>query len=181
MNPSLKVLSIDPSTGFYRVQRYPLGESFGPVDLGVHISSRHPSINFGVGLFAGSIFPGSNRLVVSGFSPCWRSFFVSSMGGAGLVFDDLGINLVSLVGKAPVPSVLILNRCHGEEIEVEIAPIDLGRTWSSGRGGVYSVLDEVHARYRNRFQTDRASWPWAPPQPRPISAPSCRRPSSTVR
>ena len=42
------------------------------------------------------------------------------MGGAGLVFDNLGINMVSLVGKAPVPSLLYLNRIHGEEIQVEV-------------------------------------------------------------
>ncbi len=44
------------------------------------------------------------------------------MGGAGLVFDNLGVNMVSLIGKAPVPSILYLNRNHGEEIEVEILP-----------------------------------------------------------
>ena len=44
-------------------------------------------------------------------------------GGAGLVFDNLGINMVSLVGKAPVPSILYLNRTHGEEITVEVVPV----------------------------------------------------------
>ena len=70
----------------------------------------------------------------SGFSPSWRGFYVSSMGGAGLVFDNLGLNMVSLVGKAPVPSVLYLNRSHGEEIEVEVAPVDLERGLVRGQG-----------------------------------------------
>ena len=74
--------------------------------------------NFGAGLFAGSILPGSNRLVVTGFSPAWRGFYVSSLGGAALVFDNLGVSMVSLVGRAPSPSILCLNRRHGEEIEV---------------------------------------------------------------
>ena len=130
METTQKVLFVDASTGFYRVRRYKVGDYFGPVDLGVHLSGRLQSLNFGVGLFAGSIFPGSNRLIFTGFSPSWRSFYISSMGGAGLVFDNLGINLVTLVGKAALPSVLYLNRFHGEEIEVEVLPIDLHAAWA---------------------------------------------------
>src|SRR5512136_3197785 len=111
-----KVLFVDASTSYYRINRYKLGDFFGPVDLGLHLAGKHDSLNIGVGLLAGSIFPGSNRLVVTGFSPCWTGFFVSSMGGAGLVFDNLGLNLVSIVGRAPRPSILVLNREHGEEI-----------------------------------------------------------------
>ncbi|HPF09397.1 MAG TPA: aldehyde ferredoxin oxidoreductase N-terminal domain-containing protein, partial [Candidatus Cloacimonadota bacterium] len=92
---NLKVLVIDASSGFYRLERYPLGAFFGPVDLGLHMAGKHNSLNFGVGLLAGSIFPGSNRMIFTGFSPAWGGFYISSMGGAGLVFDDLGINMVS--------------------------------------------------------------------------------------
>jgi len=146
-----KVLFVDAATGFYRVRRYPVGEYFGPVDLGLHLSGRHPGLQFGVGLFAGSILPGSNRMFFSGFSPCWRGFFVSSMGGAGLVFDNLGINLVCLVGKAPVPSVLVLNRLHGEEVQVETVPVDLDAVWSTGRTGAYALMDHVLATFGPRY------------------------------
>jgi glyceraldehyde-3-phosphate dehydrogenase (ferredoxin) len=149
-----RVLFVDPSTGFYRLRRYKVGDYFGPVDLGVHLSDRWRSLNFGTGIFAGSILPGSNRLVFTGFSPCWRGFYISSMGGAGLPFDNLGINLVSVVGKAPVPSVLYLNRSHGDEIEVEVAPIDLPKAWARGRGGVYGLMEDVYERYGKRFETD---------------------------
>jgi glyceraldehyde-3-phosphate dehydrogenase (ferredoxin) len=164
MNASQKVLFIDPATGFYRVKRYKVGDYFGPVDLGVHISGRTMSLNFGVGLFAGSILPGSNRLFFTGFSPCWRSFFVSSMGGAGLVFDNLGLNLVSLVGKAPVPSILYLNRQHGEEIEVELLPVDVNAIWrgaecadpgdrgAAARTGSYALMDYALAHFGGRYE-----------------------------
>ncbi|HET7839894.1 MAG TPA: aldehyde ferredoxin oxidoreductase N-terminal domain-containing protein, partial [Rectinemataceae bacterium] len=170
MNASQKVLFIDPATGFYRVKRYKVGDYFGPIDLGVHISGRTMSLNFGVGLFAGSILPGSNRLFFSGFSPSWRSFFVSSMGGAGLVFDNLGLNLVSLVGKAPVPSILYLNRQHGEEIEVELLPVDLNAIWRgsectetgadgtaeggsrAARLGAYALMDYALAHFGPRYE-----------------------------
>jgi glyceraldehyde-3-phosphate dehydrogenase (ferredoxin) len=149
-----RVLFVDPSTGFYRLKRYPFGQYFGPVDLGIHLSDRFRCLNFGTGIFAGSILPGSNRLIVTGFSPCWRGFYVSSMGGAGLPFDNLGINMVSLLGKAPVPSILYLNRTHGEEITVEVVPVDLQQAWSRGRGGIYGLMDEVLERFGTRYSTD---------------------------
>lgn len=152
MTHHLKVLIIDAGTGFYKIERYPLGAFFGPVDLGLHLSGKHNSLNFGVGIFAGSIFPGSNRLVFTGFSPCWGGYYISSMGGAGLVFDDLGINMVSIIGKAPSPSVLVLNRKHGEEIELEISPIDIKRVWAEE--GAYSLMRSVYELYGSRFVND---------------------------
>ena len=149
-----KVLFVDAGSGFYRIARYPLGDFFGPVDLGLHLAGRHGSLNIGVGLLAGSILPGSNRLIVSGFSTCWGGFFVSTMGGAGLVFNNLGINMVSLVGRAPSPSILYLNRTHGEEIEVRVEPVDAQQIWRQERGGVYSLMDHVFTRFAENYRTD---------------------------
>lgn len=148
-----KVLFVDSGTAYYRINRYSLDDFFGPVDLGLHLAGRFNSLNIGVGLLAGSIFPGSNRLIVNGFSPCWGGFYVSTMGGAGLVFDNLGINMVSLVGKASNPSVLCLNRSHGEEIDVRIEPVNLQQVWNEGRGGVYSLLDHVFEKYGADYET----------------------------
>ncbi len=154
MDAFLKVLLVDASNGFYKIRRYKVGDYFGPVDLGIHMSDNYRSLNIGTGLFAGSIFPGSNRLVFTGYSPCWRGFYISSMGGAGLVFDNLGINMVSIVGKAPSPSVLYLNRNHGEEIEVEIAPLDIESVWKSGRKGIYSLMDHTFEKFAARYEID---------------------------
>ncbi|HDP26277.1 MAG TPA: aldehyde ferredoxin oxidoreductase [Deltaproteobacteria bacterium] len=154
MDEKLKVLMVDTSTGFYQVSRFPVGDFFGPVDLGLHLAGRFNSLNIAAGLLAGSIFPGSNRLVFTGFSPSWSGFFISSMGGAGLIFDNLGINMLSLVKKAPTPSVLILNRDHGEEIQVDIQPLDISRIWRQGRGGVYSLMDHVFEHYSARYENE---------------------------
>jgi len=150
----LKTLMIDASTGFYKILRYEIGNFWGPVDLGIHLAKRYDSLNIGTGLLAGSIFPGSNRLVFNGFSPCWHGFYVSSMGGAGLVFDDLGINMVSVSGKANTPSVLYLNRVHGEEIEVEIIPVRLRKIWEQGRKGVYSLMEHTLELFKDRYEND---------------------------
>jgi glyceraldehyde-3-phosphate dehydrogenase (ferredoxin) len=145
---------IDASTGYYRINRYPLGNFFGPVDLGIHLSHKYNGLNVGTGLLAGSIFPGSNRLIFSGISPSWHGFFVSSMGGAGLIFDNLGINLFSIIGKAYTPSLLYLNRVHGEEIELELLPVRRREIWGSGRGGVYSVMEFALKHFAHRYEFD---------------------------
>lgn len=154
MKSCQRVLLVDAASGYYKTKRYDLGDFFGPVDLGLHLAGKHQSLNFGVGMLAGSIFPGSNRMIFTGYSPCWGGFYISSMGGAGLVFDDLGLNMVSLVGRAPVPSVLLLNRIHGEEIQVAVRPVDAWRVWGSGRGGVYSMMDHVFECYGSEYVND---------------------------
>jgi glyceraldehyde-3-phosphate dehydrogenase (ferredoxin) len=151
---SLKVLMIDASNSYYKLNRYKLGDFFGPVDLGIHLSHKYNSLNVGAGLLAGSIFPGSNRLVFSGKSPCWHGFYISSMGGAGLVFDNLGINMFSIVGKASTPSILYLNRNHGEDIELELLPVRRREIWNSGRGGVYAVMEQALDRFGGRYEND---------------------------
>jgi glyceraldehyde-3-phosphate dehydrogenase (ferredoxin) len=154
MDTNLRVLHVDAASGFYRIERFPVGRFFGPVDLGLHLASEHDSLNIGTGLLCGSIFPGSNRLIFTGRSPCWQGFFISSMGGAGLVFDNLGLNMLAIRGRAPQPSLLYLNRSHGEEIEVELSPIDPDQVWRGGRGGVYAVIDTAYARFADRYQED---------------------------
>jgi len=154
MNSQLRVLMVDATNGFYKTLKFKVGDFFGPVDLGLFLSGKYNSLNFGVGLLAGSIFPGSNRLIFNGFSDNWGGFYVSAMGGAGLVFDNLGLNLVSIIGKAPIPSILYLNRAHGEEIEVEISPVKLHKVWNEGRGGIYGLMDYTLELFGNRFPTD---------------------------
>ena len=154
METHQRVLFVDPSGGLYKMRKYGFDRYFGPVDLGIHLVEKYRALNFGVGIFAGSIFPGSNRMVVTGYSPCWQGYYVSSMGGAGLIFDNLGINMLSLIGKAPVLSVLYLSRNHGEEIEVEIHPIAVEPVWAKGRKGVYSLTEQVYETYGSRYEND---------------------------
>ncbi len=150
----LKVLMLDASSGFYRLKKFPVGDFFGPVDLGIHMSFKHGSLTIGGGLLAGSIFPGSNRLIFSGISPCWHGFYISSMGGAALVFDNLGINQLVILGRADQPSMLYLNRNHGEEIEVELVPVSPDEIWAEGRGGVYGVMETAMIQFSGRYETD---------------------------
>ncbi|MFO8023272.1 MAG: aldehyde ferredoxin oxidoreductase N-terminal domain-containing protein [Perlabentimonas sp.] len=153
-NASLKVLMIDASNSFIKLNRYRVGDFFGPVDLGVHLAHKHNSLNIGVGLLAGSIFPGSNRLVFTGKSPCWHGVYISSMGGAGLIFDDLGVNMISIVGKTYTPSILYLNRNHGEDVELELLPVRRREVWNTGRGGVYAVMEKAFEHFGHRYENN---------------------------
>ena len=54
-----KVLLIDASSSFYRINRYSVNDFIGPVDLGLYLAGRYNSLNIGTDLLAGSIFPGS--------------------------------------------------------------------------------------------------------------------------
>jgi len=152
METILKVLQIDAGSGYYRILRFDLGDFFGPVDLGLYLSAESGSLNIGAGLFAGSIIPGSNRLIVNGFSPCWRGFYISSMGGAGLVFDNLGINMISITGTTRTPSALILKRIHGEEVQLRLEPLDIDRIWE--HEGMYSLQHYIYDTYASEYEND---------------------------
>jgi len=155
MESHQKVLFIDAGTAFYRINRFTVGEPFfGPIDLGLHLAGRHRSLNIGTGLLAGSIFPGSNRLFFNGFSPCWTGFYISSMGGAGLVFDNLGVNMISIVNKASSPSILYLNRDGGEEVDVRIEPVNVQKVWQGGRRGIYALMDYAFERFGDHYSND---------------------------
>jgi glyceraldehyde-3-phosphate dehydrogenase (ferredoxin) len=150
----LKVLHVDAQSGFYKLERFPVGQFLGPVDLGLHCAIARNALTFGGGLFAGSVIPGSNRLIFSGFSPCWGGFYVSSMGGAALVFDNLGISMVSISGRAQKPSILVLNREHGEEIDVALHAVDVGAVWNGfgGEVGIYALIKHAFKSHAGEYK-----------------------------
>ena len=151
---TIKALLLNAESGFYRLRRYPVGDFFGPVDLGIHLAYKYNSLNIGAGLLAGSVLPGSNRLIVSGISPCWHGFYISSMGGAALVFDNLGIDMLSLIGRATRPCLLYLNRTHGEEIEVELVPVEPEQVWEQDQEGVYGVMRYALEQFGPLYKND---------------------------
>ena len=78
------------------------------------------------------------------------------MGGAGLVFDNLGIDLVALTGRATTPSILALNRRHGEEIEVELTAVDAATVWQREPGVVESMSVVCVHRVPGEMQLSRS-------------------------
>ena len=131
----------------------------GPVDYGWQRYNLYPdSFTFGEGLLAGSSIPGSRRLVFCGWSPQWDGFYVSSMGGAAYTFHCVGVNYVALRGRAPTPSVLLLNHKHGE-ISVRLEPVNAELIWTryaSPEGealtGFYALQQALYDRYAGEYE-----------------------------
>ncbi len=116
-------------------------EVLGPVDFGLRMQSEGDFLCIGSGVLAGSIIPGSNRLIFTGRSPVWDGFYVSTMGGAGLLWDGVGISFLALGGRAESPSVLVLAGARGADPGVRLVPVDLDSVWESrdGPGGQYAL------------------------------------------
>jgi glyceraldehyde-3-phosphate dehydrogenase (ferredoxin) len=96
----------------------------GPVDHGWKSYGADRNVfTFGAGMLASSPIPGSRRLVFCGYSPLWETFYISSMGGAAHAFKHVGVNYVRLTGRAPRPSILVLNN-DGTTPSARIEPID---------------------------------------------------------
>jgi len=151
-----RALRVDLGSGFYRVDRVGDRDVIGPVDYGFREWLRAGALCFGGGPFMGSVLPGSNRLVFTGHSPCWGGFFVSTMGGAGLTFENVGLDYVSLSGRCPSPSALVLRREGHEEVEVELVPVDPQAIWREevdGESGFYSLQRHLWNRFADSFST----------------------------
>jgi glyceraldehyde-3-phosphate dehydrogenase (ferredoxin) len=154
-----KALKIDLSNGYYRVERIRDDRVLGPVDFGFAEWMRCGATCVGGGPFMGSILPGSNRLVVTGHSPCWDGFFVSTVGGAALVFENVGVSFVSLSGRCPTPSVLVLRREGREEVEVQVVPIHPQTVWRAAaerpveEQGFYALQRHIWDRFAGEFSS----------------------------
>jgi glyceraldehyde-3-phosphate dehydrogenase (ferredoxin) len=154
-----KALKIDLYNGYYRVERVHDPAIIGPVDFGFAEWVRAKATCFGGGPFMGSILPGANRLMVTGHSPCWDGFYVSTVGGAALTFENVGINYVSLSSRCPTPSILVLRREGQEEVEVEVVPIHPQTVWRSAADkpveeqGFYALQRHIWDAYSGTFST----------------------------
>jgi glyceraldehyde-3-phosphate dehydrogenase (ferredoxin) len=130
----------------------------GPVDYGWNRYRMYPdSFTFGEGLLAGSSIPGSRRLIFTGWSPQWDGFYLSSMGGAAYTFHGVGVNYVSLRGRATETSVLLLNHKQGE-VQVRLEPVNCETIWCGyadpeGRplAGFFALQQALFDRYKGEY------------------------------
>ena len=72
-NHELNVLMRDAATGFYRMQRYRVGDFFGHVDLKTHVDFKHNARTIGTGLLAALFFSDPTGFYVSSIEegPCF--------------------------------------------------------------------------------------------------------------
>ncbi len=136
-------LILDAASGDHELRELPFpAETIGPVDFGLGMQAEGNFLCIGSGVLAGSVLPGSNRLIVTGRSPVWDGFYVSTLGGGSLIWDGTGLSFLAIGGKAARPSVLMLSGAKGSYPKVELVEVDLDAVWadeSDGPGGFYAL------------------------------------------
>ncbi len=146
-------MTIDAANGHVEYERTGYPPVLGPVDYAFAKTEKENCLVIGKGLFAGSILPGANRLIFAGKSPSWGGFYISTMGGAALIFDRLGVYFIAIKGKAKTLSTLVLRRKEGQ-VEVSLEPADAGKIWSEGykgKRGVYALAQSVFDNHGDKF------------------------------
>jgi glyceraldehyde-3-phosphate dehydrogenase (ferredoxin) len=164
-------LIIELETGEYEIRPLPhrIGDihPFGPVDYGwgmyktAQVVSGTPDVmTWGGGPLAGSRIPGTRRLVFCGYSPSWEGFYISSIGGAAYIMHRIGVDFVSIQGRAPHDCVLVLNHNHGE-IQVRLEQINPDVLWTGYADpdgerlfGFYALQQAVYDRYAKEYDND---------------------------
>jgi glyceraldehyde-3-phosphate dehydrogenase (ferredoxin) len=143
--PSQRSLTVDVSDDTTSLASHAFPDVIGPVDFVIDRVLQSDCMVIGSGVLAGSIIPGSNRLVVAGRSPVWGGFYVSTVGGASLIWDGIGISFLTLTGRADKPSALVLSGKEGEDPRARLVPLDLETIWDSGdeRHGFYALQQHV--------------------------------------
>lgn len=143
-----RALHVSATDGSFAVREIDDPAIVGPIDFAWKLGDAgRVHTTFGAGPLAGGFLPGSNRLVVVGWSPIWDMFYPSTIGGAGLPWQALGVRFVALSGRARVPSVLSIARAGGA-LRVSVDPVDAEALWR-GHGdeiGLYALMRAVHER-----------------------------------
>ncbi len=158
-----KAMHVALATGDHTIETIDSPQNIlGPVDFGWREYRRDESaFTFGEGLLASSTIPGSRRLVFCAYSDLWEGFYISSMGGAAYAFQHVGVNYVSLKGKAGAPSVLLLNN-DGERPLARLEPLaDYRALWEGYERdgeeltGIYAIQQALLDRFGQEYNPRR--------------------------
>ncbi len=144
--PDRRALRVSAVDGSHQLDAIADPRVVGPIDYALSLGDAGARVTtLGAGPIAGSVVPGSNRLVVCGRSPLWGTFYPSTIGGAGLPWSALGLDFVSIDGRASVPSVLTIIRRRGV-LEVAVTPLpDVEQVFAghAGEVGLYALMRRV--------------------------------------
>ena len=143
--------------GVIGVVDYALDEHMRDATYKKDVFDSENSLIFGTGPLAGSIIPGTARLVFASRSPLTETFFLSTLGGAGLPLYHAGVDLVKLHGKSDTPQILVISNT-GNGVEVEFHPISYDNLVSifkkKSDRGIYNLQDHVIKNFKDLFKVD---------------------------
>jgi len=147
-----KVIYINASDGSFRVEDVKDEEVIGPLDFAYKYAYPEDKFFFGMGPLAGSIIPGSRRMIFCGKSPQWDNFYISTMGGAAQIFFHLNLNYVVIEGACKDYSVLKL-KYEKEKLSISFEPVKVKKIWKDykGKAGFYALQDYVYEKYHVEY------------------------------
>lgn len=150
-----QALIIDAAKQEWEIKKIRDDKILGPVDFGFHMSQKEDYFCMGSGILAGSLIPGTHRLILTGISPIWETFYISTMGGAALKFHKLGINYVAIKDAFEEYCILRITNFAGH-LAVHFEPIskiqEIWKTQNDAKGViamqeyVLKHCKECHAR-----------------------------------
>jgi len=125
-------------------------ESFGPVDFAVENYGKDLFM-FGMGPIAGSIVPGTHRLIFLGRSILWEGLLESTSGGAAVPMYSLGVNYVSILDKGDKYQILKLKNQQAEFVEIEEKELEKIFEGYKDKKGTHALQHYVFDKYSKEY------------------------------
>ncbi len=165
-----RVAFINASNGVTRVKEIDRDDILGPADWGIYCHlevyksfkyppfDEHNVFSFGMGKLAGGVLSGTHRLTAVFRSPLWGGLYISTIGGAGYPFRYLGIDYITIEGKAEKPSILLIKNIDGN-FSVKLKSMDLEELNNIYKGykgweGVYALYRYLLEKYKDEYKKD---------------------------
>ncbi|MEM4244616.1 MAG: aldehyde ferredoxin oxidoreductase N-terminal domain-containing protein [Candidatus Nanoarchaeia archaeon] len=132
-------------------------EGFGPVDFAVNNYEKE-FFMFGMGPLAGSIVPGTHRLIFVNKSPLWEGIVTSTAGGAAHPMYSLGVNYVAISGKGKKYQILKLKNQQVEFYDIEEEDLEKIFKKYKNKKGAHALQEYVFDKYAKDYINDNAQF-----------------------
>lgn len=132
-------------------------ESFGPIDFALQ-SYEKDLFTFGSGALAGSIIPGTKRLIFVNKSTLWEGIFTSTSGGAAEPLHSFGANYVSITGESKNYQILKLKNQQVEFVEIKEEELEKIFYGYKNKKGAYALQQYVFDKYAKEYINENAKF-----------------------
>lgn len=131
-----------------------VSDETGPVEFAVNeLEKDSKTLCFGIGPFAGSIIPGTYRLVFTGISPLWNGVIISSMGGASLGLYHANISQICLKGKSKHFLIIGLNGKKQKIIKINKTRLrDIFFEGYNGKKGATAMQEYAFEKLKSMYK-----------------------------
>ncbi len=159
-----RIISINAGKKAFALETIDSPNIIGPIDYALYehelkkthlldpLDENTPFI-FGSGPLAGSIIPGTHRLVFAGRSPLTKTFYMSTLGGAALPISKIQADFVKITGRAEKPTVLVIKNTGKLSVRFhEISKKKLHEIYTKGNKGLYSLQEYLMEKFKKSYK-----------------------------